>query len=170
MSTESVPFRKRVRAEGFDYAQPGWYFVTICTQDRQCLLGSISSGVVDLSPAGRMVYDELQHLPERFISVGLDAFVVMPNHVHGIIILKPDDNGRSPVSLSDVVSAYKRITTNTYVRKVRGDGWPPFPGRLWQRSFHDRIVRSDRHVDRLRDYIEANPFLWTKDTYYVAVD
>jgi REP element-mobilizing transposase RayT len=170
MSTESVPYRKRVRAEGFDYAQSGWYFVTICTQDRRCRFGSISNGVIDLSLAGQMVYDELQYLPERFDTVGLDVFVVMPNHIHGIIILGPDDDGHSPVSLSDVVSAYKRITTNSYIRKVKEEGWPPFPGRLWQRSFHDRIIRSDRHSDRLRDYIEANPFLWTKDTYYKAVD
>jgi putative transposase len=170
MSSDTAPDRRRLRAEGYDYAQPGWYFVTICTQDRHCLFGAVSGGVTDLSLAGQMVYVELQHVPERFTSIGLDAFVVMPNHVHAIIILRPDEDEHSPVSLSDVVGAYKRITTNTYIRKVREEGWPPFRGRLWQRSFHDQIISSDRHVDRLRDYIEANPFLWTNDTYYSALN
>ncbi len=163
-----MPFRKRVRSEGFDYAEPGWYFVTICTEDRHCLFGSVSDGVICLGPASQMAYDHLQRLPERFNDIGLDAFVVMPNHVHGIIVLEPVDDGPSPVTLSDVVAAYKRITTHAYIIDVRDNGWPAFPGRLWQRSFHDSIIHSDRHLDRIREYIEANPFLWPKDTYYIT--
>jgi putative transposase len=168
MPTESVPYRKRLRAEGYDYAEPGWYFVTICTHHRLCRFGSIHRSIVDLSPAGLMVAHELGALPSRFANVRLDAWVVMPNHLHAIVILDSHDGDQSPVSLSDVVGAFKRITTHAYLRQVHESGWPPFPGRLWQRSFHDRMIRNDRHLDRLRSYIEANPFLWPKDTYYMA--
>ena len=168
MSSESVPYRKRLRAEGYDYAHPGWYFVTICTQERRSLFGSISNGVIDLTPAGRLVHDYLHQLPVLFANVDVDASVVMPNHIHAIIILNPVGDGLSPVTLSGVIQAYKRITTHAYIRNVRDSGWPTFPGRLWQRSFHDSIIRSDRHVDRLREYVESNPFVWPKDMYYTA--
>jgi REP element-mobilizing transposase RayT len=166
MSSGIIPDRKRLRAEGYDYHEPGWYFVTLCTQDRKCVFGAITNDLVELSPAGQMVDDHIRLLPEMFPNVGVDSFVTMPNHIHAIITLEPVAGERSPVSLSDFVAAYKRITTHDYIRNVRESGWPPFPGKLWQRSFHDTIIRSDRQVDRLRDYIEANPYLWSKDTYY----
>ncbi len=166
MSPEPVPYRKRVRAEGYDYTQPGWYFVTVCTQGRRCLFGSIDSGTLSFSPAGEMVEQHLQYLPRQFRNVDIDGYVVMPNHIHVVIILYPVDDASEAASLSDVVAAFKRMTTNAYIKRVREAGWTPFPGRLWQRSFHDKIIRSDRHLDQLRTYIESNPFLWPKDTYY----
>jgi len=168
MPTDAVPYRKRLRAEGYDYREPGWYFVTICAQHRRCLFGTVHRSNVALSLAGEMVANELSALPSRFDNVRLDAWVVMPNHLHAIAILDPSGGDRSLVSLSDVVGAYKRMTTHRYIQQVQESGWPLFPGRLWQRSFHDRMIRDDRHFDRLRGYVEANPFLWPKDTYFMA--
>ena len=81
--------RQSLRLPGHDYSQPGAYFVTICTRNHECLLGSVSAGWVELSEVGRYVREEWAAMPERFSTVEMDAFVVMPNHLHGIIVIKP---------------------------------------------------------------------------------
>ena len=79
--------RRSIRLKGYDYSQAGAYFITICTQDRACLFGKVVNGEMQLNDAGRMVLAEWNMLPERFPHVVLDAFVVMPNHVHGIVVI-----------------------------------------------------------------------------------
>jgi REP element-mobilizing transposase RayT len=83
--------RRSIRLKGYDYSQAGAYFVTICTQDRACLFGEVVDGEMRLNDVGRMVVAEWERLPERFPDVALDAFVVMPNHIHGIIVITHPD-------------------------------------------------------------------------------
>lgn len=163
MNDMPVPGRKRLRAEGYDYSQPAGYLVTICTHHRLPLFGNITEHDATLSPAGRMVEEHWQTIPARYPFVELDAFVVMPNHLHGILIIQPCDGQIPPSSHSDIIATFKSRTTYAYARGVRHDGWPPFPAHLWQRSFHDRIIRSDRHLDRLQEYVESNPDRWPWD-------
>ncbi|MCB9455929.1 MAG: hypothetical protein H6671_08085 [Anaerolineaceae bacterium] len=126
---------------------------------------------------------------EISLSVVLDAYVVMPNHFHGIIIInryapsvgaaqrgRPEEpvspestragTPARPYTLSDIMGWFKTMTTNAYIRGVDEHGWESFPGKLWQRSFHDRIIRDEREWDALRGYILTNPARWAEDRFY----
>ena len=162
--------RHSLRPHGYDYAQAGAYFVTIYTQDRECLLGEVSAnGTLDLNPAGRMVLNAWEVLPEHYPDTDVDAFVVMPNHLHGIVVPCPEDAaqvqwaGTCRLSLVDVVQRLKSLTTARYRHGVVNDGWPPFNGRLWQRSFYERIVRNEQELKAIREYVELNPASWSAD-------
>ncbi len=183
--------RRSIRLKGYDYAQAGAYFITMCTQDRACLFGDVVDGNMRLNDAGRMVVAEWAMLPERFPNVVLDAFVVMPNHVHGIIITTTSvgaglvpalDAGtaatgatttgattRVAPTVGDVVGAFKSRVTVEYVRGVNASGWPPFRGRLWQRNYYEHVIRDEVSLNRIRKYIRDNPAHWDLDRENPAV-
>jgi REP element-mobilizing transposase RayT len=152
---EGWPCRRSIRLQNFDYSRPGAYFVTIGTRHGLDLFGKISNGLMRLNPAGRMVSRVWHELPEHCAGVGLDAFVVMPDHIHGIVVLRSGDSRR--ITLSDVVHRFKSFTTAQYRRGVRAAGWPPFPGRLWHRNYYERIVRDEGSLLAIRRYIAENP-------------
>ncbi len=172
--------RRSIRLKGYDYAQPGAYFITVCTQDRVCLFGDVVAGEMRLNEAGRMVSVEWDTLPTRFPTVQLDEFVIMPNHIHGIIGLcdapvgaglvpAPNCPGpdRAPTrgapTLGGVVGAFKSLTTVSYTRGVTQSGWSPFPGRLWQRNYYEHIIRDEESLNHIRQYILDNPARWALD-------
>ena len=290
--------RRSIRLKGYDYSQAGAYFITICTQDRACLFGKVVNGEMRLNDAGRMVLAEWNMLPERFPHVVLDAFVVMPNHVHGIVVITnpatddtattaptivgtglvpvpnagtmgavpnagamgaapnagtmgaapnagtmgaapnagtmgaapnagtmgavpnagtmgaapndgmmgavpddgativgtglvpvpddgattrvaptaativgtdlvpvPDDGATTRVAptVGDIVGAFKSRVTVEYIRGVKTSGWPPFRGRLWQRNYYEHIIRNERALNAIRQYIIENPRRWQMD-------
>ena len=147
--------RRSIRLKGYDYSQAGAYFITICTQNRACLL--------DVPVVDAMIAHWWQELANKYPSVSLDAFVVMPNHLHGILLLfDPDPPAPNP-QLGTVVQWFKSMTTNAYIRGVKESGWEPFSGRLWQRNYYERIIRNERELTATRLYIEANPDNWTAD-------
>ena len=178
-----MPRRKPSRLASFDYRSPGAYFVTLVTHERACLFGEVDEGTMVLNAAGRMVEDWWLSLPGKFPNVALDAHVVMPNHFHGLVALNadfsvvadprvgPEKSGahtgaplqRKFVSLPEIMRWFKTMTTNAYIRGVRESGWPPFNKHLWQRSYHDRIVRNETELNRLREYIATNPQRWHID-------
>ncbi len=159
------PARKPTRARGYDYREPGAYFVTICEHRRQNRFGDVRDGEMRLSAAGEMVWRGWHALATKFPTASFGLFVGMPNHVHGLVTLGMDDVDSNP-SLSTILGWFKTMTTNWYLHGVRDQHWPPYDGRLWQRSFHDRIVRTDAEMDRIRTYIATNPAVWTKDTFF----
>jgi REP element-mobilizing transposase RayT len=165
MSTpKNLPQRRSPRLQEYDYTQEGAYFVTICSQNRLSLFGEVVADGIRLNDAGRMVAHYWSRLPEQFPTLDLDAFVIMPNHVHGILILGGEtraDIRRS--SLSQHMQWFKTVTTNAYVRGVDEARWDSFPGKLWQRSFHDHIIRNERSLNALREYILSNPARWADD-------
>lgn len=166
-SREAVTSRLRLR--DYDYSTPGDYFVTICTQDRVCLFGDVHDDQTVLSTAGLMIESWWYSIPGRFQEVHLDDVVVMPNHIHGIIEIRTlSDTGfdNQLPSLSDILSWFKSITTNDYMLGVRTLGWTRFLDRLWQRGFYEHIVRDEAALDRIRDYIAANPSQWENDNYH----
>lgn len=160
----------RLRLRGHDYTQPGAYFVTICTEQRLCLLGEIGGDdTFRASPAGAMIAAFWTKIPDRYPHIELDDMVVMPNHVHGILFIPGDfDHVQQQSGISQVMQWFKSITTVEYTRGVKQDGWPPFPKRLWQPGFHDHIVRNDRDLKRLRDYMDGNPANWVRDTFHMS--
>ena len=165
--------RSRLRLAGYDYSQGGAYFVTICTQDRAPLFGEVVRGEMVLNEAGRSMVESWQELGDRFLRVDLDAFVVMPDHLHGVVVLqwrwetkaisRPEGTraslltGPTHQTLGEIVGAFKSITTVHYARGVRCEGWMPFRKRLWQRGFYDRVLRDERELSDVRRYIDNNP-------------
>jgi REP element-mobilizing transposase RayT len=149
-------YRRATRSRLHDYSRPGAYVVTVCTFDREVIFGTIVDGLMNMNRSGRIVERCWQQLPRRFGSVSLDAFVVMPNHVHGIIVLNSIDE--SLPTLHKVVGAFKASAARR-INNDRGVNGVP----VWQRSFHDQIIRDDQHLDNVRAYINANPTCWLYD-------
>jgi REP element-mobilizing transposase RayT len=177
--------RRSIRLKGYDYSQPGAYFVTICVKERACLFGDVVQGKILVNDAGRMVQNAWNEIPDRYPNVEVDAFVVMPNHIHGIVVLvgaglvpaqdraTTNTNGatihgattRVAPTVGDVVGGFKSITTVGYIRGVRESGWTPFLGRLWQRNYWEHIIGSDRALNAIPRYIVENPLRWHMDRY-----
>jgi putative transposase len=161
-----LPKRRRsLRLKGYDYAQAGAYFVTICAQDRACLFGNVVEESMCLNDAGHMFAMLWNDIPVRFADLEVDTFVVMPNHVHGIVVLSDTANGatKSAPALGAVVAAFKSMTTVHYIRGVKTRGWPEFRQRLWQRNYYEHVVRDESELDRIRRYIDENPARWAFD-------
>lgn len=178
------------RLAGWNYAHAAAYFVTICAHDRVCLFGEVERGQMYLNARGRIVAEEWQRSEALRDEVHLDAFVVMPNHVHGIVVIAPpetdaltdprgyhlhvamqraaslpvDDGDRvnvQPKSLGAVVRSYKSSATRR-INRMRGTPGEP----VWQRNYHDRIIRNETEWRRIRRYIETNPARWHTDTHF----
>lgn len=154
------PQRRSPRLKDYDYSQQGAYFVTMYTQDRICLFGDVVAGTMRLNEAGQMVTEWWLKLSEKFPNIALDAFVLMPNHLHGIILVYDVETF---TSLIEAVKWFKAMSTNAYIRGVRQTNWLPFPGKLWQRSFYDHIIRDDEALYKVCEYIENNPLQWHLD-------
>jgi len=135
-------------------------------QHREELLGSICDGQMHFKAAGEMVTSEWQSLPMRFPHIVIDEFVVMPNHFHGIITLLPNKNRattRVAPTLGRVIGAFKSITTTRYVAGVKNLHWKPFAKRLWQRNYWEHIIRNEKSLAEIREYICNNPLRWADD-------
>ena len=157
--------RKRARMPGHDYSQPGTYFVTLCTESRKQLFGNVVNGEMVPSEIGSMVGSEWRSLPRLIPGVNVDALMFMPDHLHGVIMLGVDPNILVLPKLGDVVRYFKGRSTNRYLANIRERNWPPLNRRLWQQRFHDRIVRSDEELERIRAYIESYPYRWELRTH-----
>ena len=177
------PNRKANRLLEYDYSQLGCYFVTICIQNRLCLFGDITNGDMILNGAGKMAKKLWKELPKYYSEVEIDCFQIMPNHLHGIIHLVGDGPRAVPnfrshseksekgqpqgvvptMSLSDVIHRFKTLTTKQYIDGVKHHHWARFDKKLWQRSFHDHIIRNDDDLYRVREYIQNNPLKWHLD-------
>ena len=172
--------RRSIRLQNYDYTMPGAYFVTICTRERACLFGVIRDGEMWLNDAGRAVEASWNKLPARYPNISLDGFVIMPNHVHGIIVVGAPLVGalvamcgdgatgkrattRVAPTVGEIMGAFKSITTDEYIRGVKSASWPSFNVRLWQRNYYEHIIRDDESLNRIRQYISDNPSHWAFD-------
>ena len=159
-----IHHRKSIRLKDYDYSQAGAYYVTIVTHERRVLFGDVVDGEMRLNETGQLVVDVWQWLAARHPYVELDSYVVMPNHLHGIIVIddpRRDDSRIAPTnhkSLGRLIGAFKTVTTKR-VNLAQGT-----PGqRLWQRNFFERVIRNDEEWNRVREYIAANPTQWETD-------
>ncbi|ODS32308.1 MAG: hypothetical protein SCARUB_02556 [Candidatus Scalindua rubra] len=168
--------RSSIRLKGYDYSQTGVYYVTICVQDRLHLFGEITNDKMVLNDAGVMVEKWWSKFPEKFPTIMLDEYIIMPNHMHGIIIIKqPPDVGADPRVCPDnmgehtgsplhrVMQWFKTMTTNEYIRNVKNANWKPFNKRFWQRNYYEHIVRNENELNHIREYIINNPLQWQFD-------
>ncbi len=144
---------------GFDYSNPGYYFVTTCTHMRRCCLSTITDNNMELSVIGQIVDDLIQDVFASSDTAMLDEYVIMPNHVHLLIYLSLDN---ADVTISDLVKRIKGASAAA----VRREGLLGADvGPLWQKGFHDEITRNDQHLERVRAYIADNPRKWHEDKY-----
>jgi REP element-mobilizing transposase RayT len=166
--------RRSVRLKEYGYVQAGAYFVTICTYNRDCLFGEVVDGEMRLNEYGEIARDEWIKTASVRTSVVLDVFVIMPNHIHGIIILTGNGSGNvgaarrvapngrvartmQPGSIGAIIGQFKSIATKR-INKRRGT--PGLP--VWQRNYYERVLREDE-LDRVRAYIQNNPAQWEMD-------
>jgi len=161
--------RQSPRLSADDYSQEGAYFVTVCIQGRQALLGEIIHREMRLNQAGYMVERWWKELERKFPPVKIDEYyVVMPNHFHGIVFIPElsaptTQGGHAGPPLQRMVQWFKTMTTNEYIHGVKEQGWQPFQGILWQRSFYDHVIRDEASLNRIREYIATNRLRWDLD-------
>jgi REP element-mobilizing transposase RayT len=155
------PYRKKPnRLPGHDYRQPGAYFVTLCRHDPGISFGEVVAGEMVPNAVGYMILAEWHALSVTVSGIELDSVMLMPDHLHGIIVLGTDPEVRAWPSLGEIVGRYKNASNRRYFAKVRAGIWPPIDQRVWQLRSYDRIVRNDRELERSRAYIAANPVRW----------
>jgi REP element-mobilizing transposase RayT len=168
--------RKPQRLREFDYSDEGAYFFTICVKDRVPMLGTVKGERVTLSEAGKLVQQTWKELPGHYNEIGLDEFMVMPNHVHGIIWilgrtppsgsvgegLRPSPTKTSnKVSLPEVIRAFKSFSAREVNKLNNTSGLA-----LWQRGYHEHVLRNDDDLYQHRAYIVNNPLKWELDEYH----
>jgi len=167
--------RKTIRLKGYDYSQPGFYYVTVCTQDRKCLLGKIIDRKMVLNEMGEIVKKWWLEIPKRFNGVKLDEYQLMPNHIHGIIIIWRDNrvNGRDnrAPTLGKIIAYFKYQSTKQINQYLVGAGLIPPSGfiptniikKIFQRNYYEHIICNENELNNVRQYIIDNPNNWEKD-------
>jgi len=151
------PHKSSPRLSDYDYSRNGVCFVTTCTHNNQYLFGTVIDSVVQLNNPGRMLELWWTRIADRFPHLTLDVYQIMPNHFHGLIFINGD---YASVNLSRAVGWFKSMTTTACIHGVRDEGWKPFTGKLWQRSFYDHIVRREESLNTIRQYILNNLARW----------
>jgi REP element-mobilizing transposase RayT len=162
------------RLRGWDYADPGWYFVTIVTGNRVPWFGEIRNGVMGLNDIGCVIHECWNEIPTHYPHVTTDEFIVMPDHVHGILCIGDRPHVETceshvstvknriprpkPGSLGSIISQFKSVTT----KRIRIN----HPNFSWQTRYHDHIIRSGK-LDNVRAYIRQNPAMWGHDEFVI---
>ena len=169
--------RKSIRLKGYDYTHPGGYFVTIVTLWRECMFGKIVDGVMQLNELGQIIWECWEEIPAHFPNTDVNEFVVMPNHVHGILFIH-EGNG-TPIcpacvgaqhaaplrgmkinvksgSLGAIIRSFKSAVTRRAGRELNS-------ANIWQRNYYEHIIRNNADWERICNYIAANPLNWVED-------
>ena len=158
---DETPRRKRLRLREYDYSSSGMYFVTVSTHNRISLFGKVVEGAMRLNRLGTIVEEAWYELRSHYPCVHLDSFVVMPNHVHGIIILTEKTSSREKStkrhSLSEVIRAFKTFSARK-INQLRNK-----KESVWQRNYYEHIIRNEESRGQIREYIETNPQRWHLD-------
>jgi REP element-mobilizing transposase RayT len=163
--------RRSIRLKGYDYTDSGAYSVTVCTHNRECLFGEIVDVKMQLNNFGIIASRCWEEIPTHFDNVSLDVYVVMPNHLHGIIVLKempvgegsPHPYGQKRTSLGRVVAYFKYQSTKHFNEILATPGSP-----VWQRNYYEHIIRDESDWNKIREYIGNNPVRWEEDENHPA--
>ena len=156
-----LPKRKRIRLEGYDYSQNGAYFITICTRNRECLLGCVGADSI----SARMIDTIFNQTIEQYACVDCPKYMIMPNHFHAIIVINRADMESAP-TISGIIQSFKRYSTIEYIKLVKQNVLAPFNKQIWQRSFYDHVIRNEQEYEKIRKYIDTNPLKWDEDCFY----
>ena len=165
-----LPKRKSTRLKGYDYTTPGAYFITICTQNRKCLFSNIVGAIHEspenkLTQYGEFAEEIIKMLPDRF-DVSIPKYVIMPNHIHLIIEIYNDEKRairESPLqhhrSAIDKIVGFLKMNVSKKIHNTNNE-------RIWQRSYHDHIIRDEKDYQKIWEYIDTNPLKWESDCFY----
>ena len=184
-----IHHRRSIRLPGYDYSQPGAYFITICTKNKECLFGGIVAGEMQLNGAGEIVDESWQQITNHFTGVDIDQYIIMPNHFHSIITTvgagfpRPDFHpgfprpkcpttggsntmgGETPplrkATLGQIIGYFKYQSTKQINQHHQTASHP-----VWQRNYYDHIIRNDTDLNRIREYMQTNPAKWESDLLY----
>ena len=169
--------RRSIRLPGYDYSQAGAYFVTIVAQNRETLFGEVVNAEMKLSQFGQIADECWRAIPEHFPNVELGAHVIMPNHVHGIILINEDDSrnnvgatqcvaptapgirrpkGPKQRSLGSIIGSFKSAVSHKINKQLSATG-------IWQRNYYEHIIRDETSLEKIRTYIIDNPHNWETD-------
>ena len=168
---KQLPQRKRLRLKNFDYSTPGAYFITICTYNRKCTLSRVVGAIhespeMKLTDYGKIIEKIIRNIPERHKAI-VDTYVIMPNHIHLIIIITDEEELRaireSPLQGRSIISkviGYLKMNVSKEIHHQYGDTM------IWQRGFHDHIIRDRQNYEKIVKYIYENPLRWKYDCFY----
>ncbi len=157
-----LPKRKRTRLQGYDYSQNGYYFVTICTKDKEKLLceivgeGLCALPKTNLTDIGKITDNAINFVNQKYDRITVDKYVIMPNHIHLIIKIEKQTGGLGGPPLQHVIGRLKSFITHKYGKPI------------FQRSFHDHVIRGEQDYLKIWNYIDTNPQKWSEDCFYVA--
>ena len=158
-----IHHRRSIRLQNYDYSQCGAYFITICTNGKHHIFGNVSNGILALNVYGNIVNEEWLKTERVRKNVVLDEYIIMPNHLHAIIILNDDpvESGKIMHKLSEIIRSFKTFSARRINNMRKMTGLP-----LWQRNYYERIIRNEDELRRIQEYIINNPLDWEKDEYY----
>lgn len=181
-----IHHRQSIRLKGYNYRNMGAYFITICTWDRGNLFGKVADGIMVLNENGTIVENTWFDLPNHNSNIGLDAFIIMPNHVHAIITvgagskpalgsksvsdvvsISPSRAGLEPaptegIPLSEIVRQLKTFSAKRINNRRNTQGTP-----VWQRNYYEHIIRDEDELNKIREYIKNNPANWDTDENFM---
>ena len=176
VNEKHYPQRKSPRLSGYNYAQSGAYFITICAVGRAHLFGKIVDDEMVWNGYGKIAQEEWERTPQIRREIDIDLFVVMPNHFHAIVLIVGDDSdaderptdaqpcvpARAPRSLGSLIAGYKSVVTKR-INMLRNTPGEP----VWQGRYHDHIIRNEKSLNKIREYVLYNPVRWREDTFFV---
>ena len=185
-----IHHRRSIRLKGYDYSKEGMYFITICCHQRKNWFGKIENEIMVLNEYGKIARHEWDDLPTRFSNIELGEFVIMPNHMHGIIMINSPGpgpsadkgSGASPdptttttttmttmttatKTVGDMVGAYKSLVAVKSLNIFKLENNDRLMGKLWQRNYYEHIIRDEQSFNRISDYIKNNPENWQHDKF-----
>ena len=176
--------RKQIRLKGCNYLDSGYYFITICSKNRENIFGNpVGAGLASariknpthdnnssqnnmlLSPLGRIIDNQWKDIPNQYDNIELDHYVIMPNHIHGILVIHNQINradARPAPTIPDIICSFKSKCAVEYLKYIRQNNLN-ISAKIWQRSFYDHVVRNERSLNAIRKYIANNPENWEND-------
>jgi putative transposase len=169
---KKLPNRRSIRLKEYDYSQEGLYFITICTEKHVDLFGKIINDKMIMNSAGNIVKKVWDQIPQYYENIDIFDFVIMPDHIHGIIEIVGAGSHTCPenekgqqwdvaptekkLTLADIVHNFKIKSTNEYIKGVKSGIYEPFNKRIWQRNYYERVVRNEHELTKIREYMMNN--------------
>ena len=172
-----IHHRKSIRLKKYDYSKEGMYFITICINNRECLLGNIIAGNNDvganlrvrtdnkinqmkLNKSGEMIEKWIKELPNKYKNIVCNEYVIMPNHIHILIEITDQKGEHIGSPLHEIIKWLKTMTTNEYIKMVKEKNALPFEKRVWQRNYYENIIRNEEQYLKVSEYIQNNHLKW----------
>ena len=174
---DKFPTRKPVRLKEYDYSMAGYYYVTICTHNREEIFGKYKNIVgaplacarnqntcarIELSIIGKIIDRQWNDIENQYDNVELDEYIIMPNHIHGILIINKREGASPSPTIPQIIRSFKSKSVLEYIKYIN-DNNLNVSGKIWQRSFYDHVIRNEQSLDAIREYISNNPLKWDDD-------